>query len=173
MYLKIHISESEVTIVGWSTYKGKEWGFDEILDLSNDQEISMEEHVKPLYRFLWAISSGLKNTEDIYCKKETLDLAILPNTQNLFVVNLTWNEKADIPVMPSIILDILSIPIMLFVSSVVGIVMVIFSIIRIQQIAEFKNQNAKVKMVYAFSIMLAILYAIIIIIGIARPIIAA
>ena len=87
-YLKIHLTNNKLTLIGWIVSKNTEYGFDDILDINNVGKESNWNLTKNLYNMFYAFGSGLNSpNNEILCKKVSSNEAVLPAEQNLFVYN--------------------------------------------------------------------------------------
>lgn len=86
-YLKIHLSDNELTLIGWVVWKNVEYGFDDVLDLNEPYKESNWQVSKNLFNTFYAFAAGL-NIENgtIMCKKVNSNEATLPNEENKFIL---------------------------------------------------------------------------------------
>ena len=84
-YLQIHLSNDELTLVGWVVWKNVEYGFDDVLDLNEPYKQSNWQVSKNLFNMFFAFASGLSTENSQFvCKKVNSNEAPLPNETNLF-----------------------------------------------------------------------------------------
>ena len=87
-FLKIYLSNDELTLVGWVVWKNVEYGFDDVLDLNEPYKESNWQVSKNLFNMFSAFAAGLTDgNNQILCQKVNSNEATLPNEQNLFVYN--------------------------------------------------------------------------------------
>lgn len=86
-YLKIHLSNDELTLIGFVVWKNKEYGFDDILDLNEPYKVSNWKVTQNLFNMFFAFASSLTiEKEKIMCKKTNSNEAQLPTTENKFIL---------------------------------------------------------------------------------------
>lgn len=86
-YLKIHLSNDELTLIGFVVWKNKEYGFDDILDLNEPYKVSNWKVTQNLFNMFFAFASGLTiEKEKIMCKKINSNEAQLPTIENKFIL---------------------------------------------------------------------------------------
>lgn len=87
-YLKIHLSENELTLVGFVVWKNVEYGFDDTLEIDDPYKQSNWQVSKNLYTMFYAFASGLNiGNNQVICKKINSNNALFPNSENLFKYN--------------------------------------------------------------------------------------
>jgi len=86
-YIKIHLSNNELTLIGWVVWKGVEYGFDDELELDEPYKESNWQVSKNLFNIFFAFASGLNEPDGaIICKKVNSNEAIFPNEENKFIL---------------------------------------------------------------------------------------
>ena len=86
-YLKIHITNNELTLIGWVAWKEIEYGFEDVLDLDQPYKESNWQVTKNLYNMFLAFASGLNIKDNsIICKKIKTSEAVFPNEKNMFSI---------------------------------------------------------------------------------------
>ena len=86
-YIKIHLSNNELTLIGWVVWKGVEYGFDDELELDEPYKESNLQVSKNLFNIFFAFASGLNEPDGaIICKKVNSNEAIFPNEENKFIL---------------------------------------------------------------------------------------
>lgn len=86
-YLKIHLSNNELTLIGWVVWKNVEYGFDDELELDEPYKESNWKLSKNLFSIFFAFASGLNELDGtIICKKVNSNEAIFPNEENKFIL---------------------------------------------------------------------------------------
>lgn len=91
-YLKIYLTNSELTVIGWITYKGIEYGFDDKLNLEDFAFRGNWIPIQQLYVLFRDIVSRFKfdDQNEFICEKRKLEDIIEPQEENLFVPNLKF-----------------------------------------------------------------------------------
>lgn len=85
-YLKIHLTNNELILVGWVVWKNVEYGFDDVLDLNEPYKMSNWKVSQNLFNMFYAFASGLcKNNNEFECKKVNSIDAVMPIETNLFI----------------------------------------------------------------------------------------
>ena len=96
-YIKIYLTNTELTVIGWVTRKGIEYGFDDKLDLDDLAYCGNWKPIQPLYVLFRDITHGfiIDTKGDFVCeKKETKDI-IVPQVENLFVPNIKFGKNKN------------------------------------------------------------------------------
>ncbi len=91
-YIKIFLSNREITVIGWINYKNVEYGFDDKLDFENLDTCGNWQPIRELYSIFFTIASNYKMDDTIYCEKLPVETIKEPQNQNLFYPNIQYGE---------------------------------------------------------------------------------
>lgn len=94
-YIKIYLSNDEITVIGWINYKGKEYGFDDKLDFKDLSNDGNWKPIKELYSIFFTIASSFKIDDNIKCEKVLSRDIKIPEIQNLFIPNIEFGENKN------------------------------------------------------------------------------
>lgn len=94
-YIKIYLINSELIVIGWITYKGIEYGFDDKLDLDDFAFRGNWQPIQQLYVVFRDIVAGFKidNQNDFVCEKKILEDIVVPQGENLFVPQVKFGKN--------------------------------------------------------------------------------
>ena len=94
-YIKIFLSNDEITVIGWINYKNIEYGFEDKLDLEDLSSQGNWILIKELYSIFFTIAHNFKADNDVYCEKLPVENIKKPQYQNLFSTNIKYGEDKN------------------------------------------------------------------------------
>ncbi len=94
-YIKIFLSNEEITIIGWINYKNAEYGFDDKINFEDLAYQGNWQPIRELYSIFFTIASNYKTNDNIYCEKLPVENIREPEYQNLFYPNITYEENKN------------------------------------------------------------------------------